>query len=317
LTYRSKYGPGFTWENPPTGTSARSSELLFRSPAVYHERLARPAGNLTDGERGGSRYARPMPDELVPPFSDDDFRRVLCVVAHPDDVEYGTSSAVAAWTARGVEVAYLLLTRGEAGMDGSPPEQTAEVRTREQIAGSLAVGVTRVDFLDYPDGVLEYSLAMRRDIARAIRSYQPDAVVVGSWDVEFIAGLNQADHRVAGLAALDALRDAANRWVFPELLAEGLEPHSVRWLLLAGDTRPTHGVDVTGEALERGISSLEAHAQYLAGIPGHPPPRLMITGVTGLQGRAMGVRNAVLFRAWDFQSPPPIALEAMRMSQGG
>ena len=83
-----------------------------------------------------------MPIEPVPPFSDDDFRRVLCVVAHPDDVEYGTSSAVAAWTARGVEVAYLLLTRGEAGMDSSPPEQTAEVRTREQIAGSLAVGVT-------------------------------------------------------------------------------------------------------------------------------------------------------------------------------
>ena len=158
---------------------------------------------------------------------------------------------------------------------------------------------------------------MRRDIARAVRSYQPDAVVVGSWDVEFIAGLNQADHRVAGLAALDALRDAGNRWVFPELLAEGLEPHSVRWLLLAGDSRPTHGVDVTGEPLERGIASLEAHAQYLAGIPGHPPPRLMITGITGLQGRTMGVRNAVLFRAWDFQAPPPIALEAMRMSQGG
>jgi LmbE family N-acetylglucosaminyl deacetylase len=65
---------------------------------------------------------------LVPPFPDDAFRRVLCVVAHPDDVEYGTSSAVAAWTARGVEVAYLLLTRGEAGMDGSPPERTAKLR---------------------------------------------------------------------------------------------------------------------------------------------------------------------------------------------
>src|SRR5438132_10673649 len=125
-----------------------------------------------------------MATDLVPPFSGDDFRRVLCVVAHPDDVEYGTSSAVAAWTARGVDVAYLLLTRGEAGMDGSSPEQAAEVRTREQGAGSQAVGVTRVDFLDYPDGVLEYSLAMRRDIARVIGSYQPDAVVVGSWDVE-------------------------------------------------------------------------------------------------------------------------------------
>jgi LmbE family N-acetylglucosaminyl deacetylase len=258
-----------------------------------------------------------MGSELVPPFSDDDFRRVLCVVAHPDDVEYGTSSAVAAWTARGMDVAYLLLTRGEAGMDGSAPARTAEVRTREQIAGSLAVGVTQVDFLDYPDGVLEYSLSLRRDIARVIRSWRPDAVVAGSWDVEFVVGLNQADHRAAGLAALDALRDASNRWVFPELLGEGLEPWSVRWLLVSGDPRPTHGVDVTGEPLECGIASLEAHAEYLGGIPGHPPPRLMITGITALQGRAMGVPNAVLFRAWDFQAPPPIALEAMRMSQGG
>ncbi len=252
---------------------------------------------------------------VVKQFADDDFGRVLCVVAHPDDVEYGTSSAVAAWTARGVEVSYLLLTRGEAGMDSRPPKETAELRTREQIAGSLVVGVTQVDFLDHPDGVLEYSLDLRRDIARVIRARRPDALVVGSWEVEFAAGLNQADHRVAGLAALDAVRDAGNRWVFPELLDEGLEPFSVRWLLVAGDDQPTHGVDVTGQPLERGIASLEAHAQYLAGIPGHPPPRLMITGITAIQGRALGVRHAVLFRAFDFSSPPPIALEAMQAAQ--
>jgi LmbE family N-acetylglucosaminyl deacetylase len=222
---------------------------------------------------------------------------------------------VAAWTARGIDVRYLLLTRGEAGMDSLSPEQTAKVRTREQIAGSEAVGVTSVDFFDYPDGVLEYSLGLRRDIARAIREQRPDAIVVGSWEVEFVVGLNQADHRVAGLAALDALRDAGNRWVFPELLAEGLEPVSVRWLLVSGDPRPTHGVDVTGEPLERGIASLEAHAEYLAGIPGHPPPRPMITGITALQGRALGVPHAVLFRAFDFHSPPPIALEAMRAAE--
>lgn len=119
-----------------------------------------------------------------------------------------------------------------------------------------------------------------------------------------MAGLNQADHRVAGLAAVDALRDAGNRRVFPELLDEGLEPWSTRWLLVGGDTRPTHGVDVTGEPLQRGIASLEAHAEYLAGIPGHPPARMMITGMTALQGAAMGVAHAVLFRAWDFHAPP-------------
>ena len=76
-----------------------------------------------------------------------------------------------------------------------------------------------------------------------------------------------------------------------------------------------HGVDVTGEPLERGIASLEAHAQYLAGIPGHPPPRLMITGITRMLGRAMGVPHAVLFRAWDFHAPPPIAAEALAAAQ--
>ena len=252
--------------------------------------------------------------ETLPFLPTDAFARVLCVVAHPDDVEYGTSSAVAAWTSSGVDVAYLLLTRGEAGMDSLAPEETARLRVQEQVAGSQAVGVSQVDFLDYPDGVLEYSLAMRRDIARAIRAYRPDAVVVSSWDVEFVAGLNQADHRVAGLAALDALRDAGNRWVFPELLDDGLEPWSARWLLVAGDPRPTHGVDVTGEALDRGIASLEAHREYLAGIPGHPPPRMMLTGITAMQGRGMGVANAVLFRAHDFHAPPPIALEAMRLA---
>jgi LmbE family N-acetylglucosaminyl deacetylase len=257
-----------------------------------------------------------MTEADVLPFPADAFQRVLCVVAHPDDVEYGTSSAVAAWTSQGVEVAYLLLTKGEAGMDASTPDQTAELRMREQVAGSNVVGVGQVDFLDYPDGVLVYSLELRRDIARAVRRYRPDAVLVGSWEVEFIAGLNQADHRVAGLAAIDAVRDAGNRWVFPELIeVEHLEPWSPRWLLVSGDPRPTHGVDVTGEPLERGIASLEAHREYLAGIPGHPPPRLMLTGITAMQGRPMGVAHAVLFRAFDFHAPPPIALEAMRLAE--
>jgi LmbE family N-acetylglucosaminyl deacetylase len=256
-----------------------------------------------------------MPLDLLPPFPDEAFSRVLCVVAHPDDVEYGASAAVAAWTGEGVEVAYLLLTRGEAGMDAVAPEETAELRMREQIAGSHAVGVSQVDFLEYPDGVLVYSLELRRDIARVIRRFRPDAVLVGSWDVEFVAGLNQADHRVAGLAAVDALRDAGNRWVFPELLDEGLQPCSPRWLVVAGDANPTHGVDVTGDALEGGIASLEAHQEYLAGIPGHPPPRMMITAITAMQGRRMGVPHAVLFRAFDFHAPPPIALAAMQAAQ--
>ncbi len=294
------------------GTEVNGSTIERAVSEVWGEE---DASALITVHVGGLRYDRAMDMKTVLPFPAEAFQRVLCVVAHPDDVEYGTSSAVAAWTSQGVDVAYLLLTRGEAGMDASSPEKTARVRMREQIDGSAAVGVSQVDFLHYPDGVLVYSLEMRRDIARAIRSYRPDAVLVGSWEVEFVAGLNQADHRVAGVAALDAVRDAGNRWVFQELLEEGLEPWSPRWLLVSGDPRPTHGVDVTGDALERGIASLEAHTEYLGGIPGHPPPRQMITGITAVQGRRFGVAHAVLFRAYDFHAPPPIAIEAMRLAQ--
>jgi len=232
-----------------------------------------------------------MARQPLAPFPANAFSRVLCAVAHPDDVEYGTSSAVAAWTSKGIEVGYLLLTRGEAGIDTMDPKATAELRVREQIKGSHEVGVTRVEFLEYPDGVLEYSLSMRRDIARAIRSFRPDALVVSPWDVEFPIGLNQADHRVAGLAAVDAMRDAGNRWVFPELLGEGLEPHSTRWLLTNGLENGTHGVDVSGEPLKRGIASLEAHAEYLAAIPGHRSVRNFWRSPLSSRSRAPAFTN--------------------------
>lgn len=234
----------------------------------------------------------------------DTFARVLCVVAHPDDMEYGASAAVAAWTAAGTEVHYLLLTRGGAGIDTTPPEKTAELRSAEQTAACEVVGVTEVEFLDHPDGVLEYGLTLRRDIARAIRRVRPDAVVTGAWDVEVMGGLNQADHRAAGLATLDAVRDAGNRWVFTDLLDEGLEPHSARWLLLVGHDDPTHGVDVTGAPLEAGVRSLEAHQAYLAALPWHPPAREVVEWVAAAGGPALGVEHAVLFRAWDLQAPP-------------
>jgi LmbE family N-acetylglucosaminyl deacetylase len=253
----------------------------------------------------GPRLASVADHKLIE-LAADTFRRVLCVVAHPDDMEYGASAAVAAWTAAGVEVHYLLLTRGEAGIDTMPPAQTAEVRSEEQIAACKAVGVEDVEFLDHPDGVLEHGLGLRRDIARTIRRVRPDAVVTAAWDLEVMGGLNQADHRAAGLATLDAVRDAGNRWVFPELVDEGLEPHSARWLLVIGHDRPTHGVAVTGAPLEAGIRSLEAHGAYLAALPWHPPPREVVEWIAEAGGPALGTEHAVLLRAWDLQAPPSL-----------
>lgn len=257
----------------------------------------------------------PDAPSTLPALPEESFQRVLCVVAHPDDVEYGTSAAVARWTARGIEVGYLLLTRGEAGMP-NPPEETARLRLGEQQAACAAVGVGHLTVLTHPDGVLVYGLDLRRDICREIRRFKPDVVLSGGHEVETVLGFNQADHRAAGLATIDAVRDAANRWVFPEQIdEEGLEPCNVRWIIvpgLAGDLDATHGVDVTGEPLRRGVASLEAHAAYLAAIPGHPAPADFIPTLLAMNGKAMGVEHAVLFRARDLHAMPAFLTDGMQ-----
>lgn len=250
---------------------------------------------------------------LLPALPDDTFQRVLCVVAHPDDMEYGTSAAVARWTASGVEVGYLLLTRGEAGMP-NPPEETARLRVAEQHAACATVGVKHLTVLEHPDGVLVYGLDLRRDICREIRRFRPDVVIGSGYQVESPMGFDQADHRAAGLATLDAIRDAGNRWVFPEQIdGDGLEPCSVRWILIPGMAgAATHGVALTGEQLQRGVASLEAHAAYLAALPDHPAPADFIPKILAMNGKAMGVEHAVLFRAHDLQAPPAFLTEVLQ-----
>jgi hypothetical protein len=140
-------------------------------------------------------------------------------------------------------------------------------------------------------------------------------VISGGYEVESPMGFDQADHRAAGLATIDAVRDAGNRWVFAEQIDdEGLEPWSPRWILipgLAGGREVTHGVDVSGEPLQRGIASLEAHAAYLAALPDHPAPADFIPTFLALNGKEMGVEHAVLFRAHDLQAPPDLLTESL------
>ena len=227
----------------------------------------------------------------------DDFTRVLCVVAHPDDMEYGASAAVRRWTRTGVEVAYLLLTSGEAGMQ-SPPEVVGPLRAIEQKDACAAVGVEQLTILDHPDGVLQPTLELRRDIAHEIRAARPDAVVTSNWDVEAPWGLNQADHRAAGLSVLDACRDADNAWVFTDLRdEEGLEPWGTTWLLIGGHAEPTHGVAVDEADVAAAVRSLEAHEAYLADLPHHPVPAEFLPESLRAGGAALGTDHAVLFRA--------------------
>ncbi len=232
----------------------------------------------------------------------DDVERVLVVVAHPDDIEYGTAAAVDRWTAAGTTVTYLLATRGEAGIDGIPPEQAGPLRAQEERDGAAKVGVEIVEFLDFPDGTVEYGMPLRRAIAREIRRRRPDLVVTMSFEVFFAGGMtNQADHRAVGLATLDAVRDAANRWIFRELAEqEGLAPWGgVRAVLLAAANEPTHYVDVTGH-LDAAIASLEAHEQYNVHLPDDfPKPAQLVTSILtgGAQLAAVeGVEHAVAFR---------------------
>ncbi len=244
------------------------------------------------------------------PALPEDWQRCLAVAAHPDDIEYGTASAIARWTAQGKHVTYLLATRGEAGIDGIHPDQAAPLREEEERAGAREVGVDVVEFLNHRDGVVENGLPLRRDIARAIRRHRPDIIVGGSYEIRMAARLtNQADHRAVGLATLDAARDAGNRWIFPELLDEGLEPWGgTRFAAYAGSSTPSHGVDITGEPLRRGIASLAAHAEYTKGLGlGGPEPGPFLTWLAHQAGPAMGVEAALLLDVhWlTFQGPPP------------
>ena len=132
--------------------------------------------------------------KTLPALPDESWTRVLCVVAHPDDVEYGASAAVATWARRGVNVTYLLLTSGEAGMQ-RPPEEVGPLRAAEQQRACETVGVKDLIILDHPDGMLMPTLDLRRDIARVVRQVRPQAVVTANFDFEAYGGLNQADHR--------------------------------------------------------------------------------------------------------------------------
>jgi LmbE family N-acetylglucosaminyl deacetylase len=251
--------------------------------------------------------------DLLPTLPEN-WDRCLAVAAHPDDIEYGAASAVARWTHQGKTVTYLLACRGEAGIDSMHPDEAAPLREAEERAGAREVGVDVVEFLDHRDGVIEYGLPLRRDIARAIRRHRPEVVVTGAYSIRMGGGItNQADHRAVGLAALDAVRDAGNRWIFPELLDEGLEPWGgVRYVCVAGANDPTHGVDVTGEPLRRCIASLAAHAEYTKGLGDNAfDPAPFLTWFAKQAGPAIGVEAAVLFEVHvlDFEGPPPWVAE--------
>jgi len=189
--------------------------------------------------------------------------RILVIAAHPDDVDFGTAASVATWTDAGLEVIYCIVTDGDAGgSDRSVSrEDMAVIRRAEQTAAAKCVGVSDLRFLGYPDGRVEATLALRRDLARVIRQVQPGRVVCPSPERNYARpGASHPDHRAVGSAAMDAVYpDARNPFAFPELLEdEHLEPWSVPQLWISGGLEPNEFIDVT-EAFPRKLAALRSH----------------------------------------------------------
>jgi LmbE family N-acetylglucosaminyl deacetylase len=207
------------------------------------------------------------------PFPDD-WSRALVVAAHPDDIEYGVAAAVACWTSSGKDVRYLLATRGEAGIAGLHPDTAGPVREEEERRSAAVVGVTEVDFLGHRDGVLVAGPELRRDIAGAIRRHRPDLVVTmlggDTWTPPGTtpAALNSPDHRALTRSALDAVGDAGNEWIFPDLAGEpwaGVEYVAVQ----AMPWEAAHALDVTA-GVEPAVASLREHRRYLEALAPDP-----------------------------------------------
>jgi LmbE family N-acetylglucosaminyl deacetylase len=225
---------------------------------------------------------KPMPE---------DWERAVAVVAHPDDLEYGAASAVARWTSQGKKVSYLLATRGEAGIAGMPPAQVGPLRVEEERRSAAIVGVSEVEFLDHADGLVEYGIPLRRDLAAAFRRLRPDVVITMNFDLTWTeeGPVNHADHRAVGLAVLDACRDAANEWVFPEA---GPPCPSITAAYVMASSEPTHFVDVT-ETIDLGIASLREHRAYIDGLNREFDPDEFLRSMAGYVGLGAGVEYAV------------------------
>src|SRR5579864_3700841 len=193
--------------------------------------------------------------------------RVLVVMAHPDDAEFGCGGTIARWAAAGKEINYLLCTSGDKGSSDPDaiPYRLAKTRRAEQINAAHVLGVRDVAFLTYADGTLTNTLELRRDIVRGIRRFRPDAVVCQDPTMRFSGSryLNHPDHRAAGDACLDAVYPSArDPHVFPDLLVEGLEAHKVREVYMSTMQNPDVWIDIS-ECFERKLEGLRAHTSQV------------------------------------------------------
>jgi LmbE family N-acetylglucosaminyl deacetylase len=194
-------------------------------------------------------------------------QKILVILAHPDDPEFFCGATIRRWTQMGHEVKYCLLTRGDKGSNDRSMRSfdLAVLREGEQKAAAQEVGVCSVRFLDYEDGYLVPTIETRKRVTRLVREERPDVVV--SCDPTNLfpneASINHPDHRAAGQIVVDAIFPATgNPMFFPELLIEGLEPHSVREVWLSVTGQPNVVIDVTATWDDK-IRALKKHVSQI------------------------------------------------------
>jgi LmbE family N-acetylglucosaminyl deacetylase len=198
---------------------------------------------------------------------DEKITRAMVVFAHPDDAEFGCGGTVANWVSEGIEVVYVVATDGSKGSPdpAMSPERLIALRRQEQRKAADVLGVKDIVFLGYPDGYLEHTLALRKDIARTIRQFRPQRLITMTPYRSFSINsyLNHPDHLAVGDAALAAVYPTArDRLTFPELLAEGLEPYAVREVYVTGTDTPDTWIDIT-QTLDRKIEALLQHSSQI------------------------------------------------------
>jgi LmbE family N-acetylglucosaminyl deacetylase len=212
-------------------------------------------------------------------------RVAMVVMAHPDDAEFGCGGTVAGWARDGWNVYYVVCTDASGGgpdeaTDVGPAARRAIVETRksEQREAARILGLRDVIFLDQPDGLLQPSIELRRELVRLMRRYRPARVVCQSpergWKPAMSLGRHHPDHLAAGQATIAAIYPACqNPWDFPELLDEGLLPHKVRELYIMGAPEVNHAVDISA-TFDTKIAALAAHASQVGARMAELEPRL-------------------------------------------
>jgi len=218
-------------------------------------------------------------------------QRALVIMAHPDDPEFFCGGTVALWARAGCEVTYVIITRGDKGSDAPDmtPERLTALRMTEQRAAAALLGVKEVVFLDYHDGELYPDMRLREDLVRQIRLHRPDTVILPDPTTYYVGDsrINHPDHRAAGEAALAAVFPIARgRLNFPSHEANGLAPHTVNHVFVAGPHESNHEVDITA-VFDLKIAAILAHQSQIADPAGLAARLRERALTTTADGRAM------------------------------